>query len=181
MYHLIWNRLWQQAAGLRLAAALNLHRRFVFLTLLTTCYSRCWNWLFFSCHECLTAGERVTENIWKLYQIRLSYIEIGLFKVCVSRYSQNPFEHTDSCCLNFLGCCPASIFGVWPTFRDHLFVPSSGSYVKTFLPKTLNMGQTSDPETLAIHQKLTPGKNPKILSNITTTAESFNYIYGFML
>jgi hypothetical protein len=27
--------------------------------------------------------------------------------------------------------------------------------------KTLKMGQTSDPETLVIHQKLTPGNNPK--------------------
>jgi hypothetical protein len=27
------------------------------------------------------------------------------------------------------------------------------------------MGQTSDPETLVTHQKLTPGNNPKILSN----------------
>jgi hypothetical protein len=31
----------------------------------------------------------------------------------------------------------------------------------TFLPKTLKMGQTSDPEMLVIHQKLTPGNNPK--------------------
>jgi hypothetical protein len=30
-----------------------------------------------------------------------------------------------------------------------------------FLPKTLKMGQTSDPETLVVHQKLTPGYNPK--------------------
>jgi hypothetical protein len=28
---------------------------------------------------------------------------------------------------NILGCYPASIFGVWPTFRDYLFVPSTGS------------------------------------------------------
>jgi hypothetical protein len=28
-------------------------------------------------------------------------------------------------------------------------------------PKTLKIGQTSDPETLVIHQKLTPGNNPK--------------------
>jgi hypothetical protein len=30
-----------------------------------------------------------------------------------------------------------------------------------FLPKTLKMGQTSGPETLVIHQKLTPGYNPE--------------------
>jgi hypothetical protein len=28
-------------------------------------------------------------------------------------------------------------------------------------PKTLKMGQTSDPETLVIHQKVTPGNNPE--------------------
>jgi hypothetical protein len=28
-------------------------------------------------------------------------------------------------------------------------------------PKTLKMGQTSDPETLVIHQKMTPGNNPE--------------------
>jgi hypothetical protein len=27
--------------------------------------------------------------------------------------------------------------------------------------KTLNMGQKSDPETLVIHQKMTPGNNPE--------------------
>jgi hypothetical protein len=32
--------------------------------------------------------------------------------------------------------------------------------------KTLKMGQTSDSETLVIHKKMTPGNNPKILSNI---------------
>jgi hypothetical protein len=41
----------------------------------------------------------------------------------------------------------------------------SGSLVcpifSLFLPKTLKMGQTSDPETLVIHQKLTPGNNPQ--------------------
>jgi hypothetical protein len=36
------------------------------------------------------------------------------------------------------------------TFWDHFFVPSSGS-----------LGQTSDPKTLVIHQKLMPGNNPK--------------------
>jgi hypothetical protein len=36
-----------------------------------------------------------------------------------------------------------------------------GQNLYTFLPKTLKMGQTSDPETLVIHQKLTPGNNPK--------------------
>jgi hypothetical protein len=46
---------------------------------------------FPSPHECLTAGERVTENILNLYQLHPSYIEIGPFKVCVYRYSQNPF------------------------------------------------------------------------------------------
>jgi hypothetical protein len=30
-----------------------------------------------------------------------------------------------------------------------------------FLPMTLKMGQTSVPETLVAHQKLTPGYNPK--------------------
>jgi hypothetical protein len=43
------------------------------------------------------------------------------------------------------------------------------------------MEQTSDPETLVIHQKLTPGNNPKkILSNITTPAEAFNYIIFYL-
>ena len=47
---------------------------------------------FFSApHECFTAGERLTENIMNVYQIHPSYIEIGPFKVCVYRYSQNPF------------------------------------------------------------------------------------------
>jgi hypothetical protein len=32
---------------------------------------------------------------------------------------------------------------------------------RSFLPKNLKMGQTSDPETLIVHQKLTPGYNPK--------------------
>jgi hypothetical protein len=31
----------------------------------------------------------------------------------------------------------------------------------TVLPKTLKMGETSVPETLVIHQKLTPGYNPR--------------------
>jgi hypothetical protein len=39
-----------------------------------------------------------------------------------------------------------------------------------FSPKSLKMGQTSDPETLAIHEK-----TQKILSNIMTMAEAFNY------
>jgi hypothetical protein len=34
----------------------------------------------------------------------------------------------------------------------------SGSLV---CPKTLKMGQTSDPKMLVIHQKTTPGKNPE--------------------
>ena len=36
----------------------------------------------------------------------------------------------------------------------------------TFLPKTLKMGQTNDPETLVINKKLTPGNTQQILSNI---------------
>jgi hypothetical protein len=36
------------------------------------------------------------------------------------------------------------------------------------------MGQTSDPETLVIHQKMTPGNNPE---DFTTTAEAFNYTH----
>lgn len=74
MSHLIWNRPWQQAAGLRLAGTLNLHRPFVFLAWLTTCYSRCWSWSPPAPNECLTAGERVTENILNLYQMHPSYI-----------------------------------------------------------------------------------------------------------
>jgi hypothetical protein len=31
----------------------------------------------------------------------------------------------------------------------------------SLFPKTLKMGQTSDPETLVIHQKITPGNNPE--------------------
>jgi ABC-type transport system involved in cytochrome bd biosynthesis fused ATPase/permease subunit len=38
------------------------------------------------------------------------------------------------------------------------------------------MRQTSDPETLVIHQKIDAGQQPKNFSNITTTAEAFNYI-----
>jgi hypothetical protein len=41
-----------------------------------------------------------------------------------------------------------------------------------FLPKTLKMGQTSDPETLVINQKLTPGNNPKILSKTNFASNS---------
>jgi hypothetical protein len=37
------------------------------------------------------------------------------------------------------------------------------------LGKTLKMGQTSVPETLVAHQKLTPGYNPKLLSNKVNT------------
>jgi hypothetical protein len=56
-------------------------------------------------------------------------------------------------------------------FREQLFVPSSGSCLSHLhglvcpifrvLPKTLKMGQTSVPETLVIHQKFTPGYNPR--------------------
>jgi hypothetical protein len=35
------------------------------------------------------------------------------------------------------------------------------SFWVAFLPNTLKMGQTSDPETLVIHRKLTPGNNLK--------------------
>jgi hypothetical protein len=35
------------------------------------------------------------------------------------------------------------------------------SLLASFLSKTLKMGQTSDPETLVIHQKPTPGNNPE--------------------
>jgi hypothetical protein len=38
------------------------------------------------------------------------------------------------------------------------------SYIHDFIcnfPKTLKMGQTSDPETLVMHQKMTPGNNPE--------------------
>jgi hypothetical protein len=44
-----------------------------------------------------------------------------------------------------------------------------------FFPKTMKMGQTSDPETLVIHQKQRRVTTQKILSNIMTTAEAFNY------
>ena len=39
----------------------------------------------------------------------------------------------------------------------------------TFLPETLKMGQTSYPETLVIHQKLTPGNKPKNFKQQTQT------------
>jgi hypothetical protein len=42
-----------------------------------------------------------------------------------------------------------------------MFVPSSGCYVFTFLPKTLKIGQTNVPETLVIHQETTPCNNPE--------------------
>jgi len=48
-------------------------------------------------NECLTAGERVTENILNLYQMHPSYIEIGLFKVCVIGIRRTRFERTASC------------------------------------------------------------------------------------
>ena len=35
------------------------------------------------------------------------------------------------------------------------------------IPKTLKMGQTSDPETLVIHQKVTPGNNPEDFMHIS--------------
>jgi hypothetical protein len=46
----------------------------------------------------------------------------------------------------------------------------------TFLPKTLKMGQTSDPETLVIHQKLTPGNNPKKFKQQINMSQ-YNYLY----
>jgi hypothetical protein len=56
-------------------------------------------------------------------------------------------------------------------------INETGCNMKSFLPKTLKMGQTSDPKTLVIKQKLTPVNDPKkILSNITTMAEAFNYM-----
>jgi hypothetical protein len=51
----------------------------------------------------------------------------------------------------FLGCSPASIFGMQPTFREHL-------------GKTLKMGQTSVPETLVARRVTTQ----KLSSNIIT-------------
>ena len=59
--YLIWNRPWQQAAGPRLVGKPNLHRRFVFLAWLTTCYSRCWSYFFF----------RPLTNAWRLVNVLL--------------------------------------------------------------------------------------------------------------
>jgi hypothetical protein len=42
------------------------------------------------------------------------------------------------------------------------------------------MGQTSVPETLVIHQKWRRVTTQEILSNITTTAEAFNYVVSFL-
>jgi hypothetical protein len=43
--------------------------------------------------------------------------------------------------------------------------PNSKKHVSyllaSFFPKTLKMGQTSDPKTLVIHQKTMPGNNPE--------------------
>jgi hypothetical protein len=44
-------------------------------------------------------------------------------------------------------------FGI--TCLSHLLVSSSS------IPKTLKVGQTSDPETLVIHQEMTPSNNPE--------------------
>jgi hypothetical protein len=70
----------------------------------------------------------------------------------------------------FLGCCPALNF--W------CITNVSGS-------KTLKMGQTSDPDTLVRHQKLTPGNNPKtfkqqfsVLSTVATDWLAFLLICG---
>jgi hypothetical protein len=83
----------------------------------------------------------------------------------------NNYNMTSICCLKSSGLLPGVIFGAWPMFRDHLFVPSS-----ILFPKTLKKGQTSDPETLVMHQKWRRVITQTILSNITTTAEAFNYM-----
>jgi hypothetical protein len=40
-----------------------------------------------------------------------------------------------------------------------------------FFPKTLKMGQRSDPETLVIHQKITPGNNPEDFKQLWRTVK----------
>jgi hypothetical protein len=59
-----------------------------------------------------------------------------------------------------------------PDWLVHSILPIGPySYINTcslppgilFFPKTLKMGQTSDPETLVIHQNLTPSNNPQDL------------------
>jgi hypothetical protein len=58
----------------------------------------------------------------------------------------------------------ANVLGslVYPIFR----------VLGPFLPKTLKMGQKSDPETLVIHQKLTPGNNPKNFKQLSPIYQS---------
>jgi hypothetical protein len=55
----------------------------------------------------------------------------------------------------------------WVFTRRHFWVYDQRfgitclSHLQGLFPKTLKMGQTSDPETLVIHQKMTPGNNPE--------------------
>jgi hypothetical protein len=60
-------------------------------------------------------------------------------------FHEHPFS-----ALKSSGLLPGVGFWCMTNLRDHLFVPSC----------PLKMGQTSDPETLVIHQKMTPGNNP---------------------
>jgi hypothetical protein len=63
------------------------------------------------------------------------------------------------------------IGNLFPTFQGSMVRPSSEQFedyreMKTsppgiLFPKTLKTGQTNDPETLVIHQKMTPGNNPE--------------------
>jgi hypothetical protein len=47
----------------------------------------------------------------------------------------------------------------WVITRRHFLVHDQRFEITCLSP--LKMGQTSDPETLVIHQKMTPGNNPK--------------------
>jgi hypothetical protein len=56
---------------------------------------------------------------------------------------------------------------LWVVTRRHFLVYDQRfgitclSHLQVLFPKNLKMGQTSDPETLVIHQKMTPGNKPE--------------------
>jgi hypothetical protein len=45
--------------------------------------------------------------------------------------------------------------------RPHSYINTCSLPPGILFPKTLKMGQTSDHETLIIHQKMSPGNNPE--------------------
>jgi hypothetical protein len=66
------------------------------------------------------------------------------------------------CCLKSSGLLLGVISWCMTNVSGSLVCPIFRVLEKRILfPKTLKMGQTSDPETLVIHQEMTPGNNPE--------------------